>query len=73
MLRTLAFLGVAAVAYKQLKKSGSIDGFKADLKRRADDLRSYVDEQRTASLATPVNPNSTAGAPQPAGAGTATI
>lgn len=69
MLRTLAFIGIAAVAYKQLEKRGSLDRFKDDLKRRVDDLKSHIDAQRT----TPVNADSAAGAPQPAGAGTATI
>jgi hypothetical protein len=46
MIRTLAFVGVAAVAYNQLKKSGSLDRFKADVKRRVDDLRSHVDATR---------------------------
>lgn len=52
MLRTLAFIGVAAVAYNQLKKNGSLDRFTDDLKRRADDLRAYVDEQRAGRTAT---------------------
>ncbi|MFT3964432.1 MAG: hypothetical protein QM690_00935 [Sphingobium sp.] len=72
MLRTLAFLGVAAVAYKQLKKNGSLDRFKGDLKRRTDELRTHIDEQR-AAYRSPVNADSTAGAPQSAGASTATI
>lgn len=72
MIRTLAFLGVAAVAYKQLKKTGSLDRFKDDLKRRTDDLRSHVEERR-AAYRTPVNADNSAGAPQPAGPATATI
>lgn len=46
MLRTLAFAGVAAVAYNQLRKNGSIDRFKADLKKRTDALRAHIDEKR---------------------------
>lgn len=72
MLRTLAFLGVAAVAYKQLKKNGSLDRFKDDLKQRADDVRSFAEKQRGDS-SQPVNADSSAGAPQPAGPATATI
>lgn len=57
MLRTLAFLGIAAVAYKQLDKRGSISRFKDDLKRRTDDLRSHIDSQRTS----PAKADSSAG------------
>jgi len=53
MLRTLAFVGVAAVAYNQLKKSGSLDRFTDDLKRRANDLRAHVDAQRASYRAAP--------------------
>ena len=65
MLRTLAFFGVAAVAYKQLQKSGSLDRFKEDLKRRTDDLRAHVDNQR-ANYSAP-----SAATPQPATNGVA--
>lgn len=47
MLRTLAFLGVAAVAASQLKKSGALDRFSESLKTRADDLRKYAEDKRS--------------------------
>ncbi|HEX7822941.1 MAG TPA: hypothetical protein VF463_20270 [Sphingobium sp.] len=69
MLRTLAFLGIAAVAYKQLDKRGSLDRFKEEWNGRLDELRAHVDGQR----AKPVNADSAYGAPQSTEAGAATI
>lgn len=61
MLRTLAFVGVAAVAYNQLRKNGSLDRFTADLKRRADDLRAHVDAQRAGHRTPEASPSADAG------------
>lgn len=63
MLRTLAFLGIAAVAARQLNKSGALDRFKDDLRTRTNDLRDRVATHRvrkpapvtgTADVAQPV-------------------
>ncbi|MET0239489.1 MAG: hypothetical protein ABW184_06280 [Sphingobium sp.] len=69
MIRTLAFLGIAAVAYKQLDKRGSLDGRKESWNSKLDELRAHVDAQRTR----PVNADSAYGAPQSTDAGAATI
>lgn len=39
MLRTLAFLGIAAVAGRQLYRSGALDQFAKDFKARAEELK----------------------------------
>jgi len=46
MLRTLAFAAIAAVAGRQLYKSGALGRFGDDLKRRSDELKQRMDERR---------------------------
>ncbi|MET0239671.1 MAG: hypothetical protein ABW184_07215 [Sphingobium sp.] len=47
MLRALVFAGIAAVAGRQLYKSGAVDRFGADLKRRTDELKDFADKKRS--------------------------
>lgn len=46
MLRTLAFIGIAAVAARQLKKSGALDRFAESAKERADQLKRHIEDRR---------------------------
>lgn len=45
MLRTLIFAGIAAVAGRQLYKSGALDSFGTALKDRADGLKRHVEDR----------------------------
>lgn len=53
MLRTLAFVGIAAIAGRQLYKSGALQGFTEDLKRRADEARARYAAQPASGSASP--------------------
>lgn len=48
MLRTLIFAGIAAVAGRQLYKSGALDRVGETVKDRVDMLKRRIDDQRTA-------------------------
>lgn len=49
MLRTLAFVGVAAVAARQLYKSGALQRFSEDVQRRAEEARANLGGEPSAS------------------------
>ena len=57
MLRTLVFGAIAAIAGRQLYKSGALDRFSEDLRTRGEQLKAKLDESAAkARAARPASP-----------------